>query len=91
MALSIVGDCILHAIEAISSGLATVSSKWAEMGEIVNLRKFRKQSKKRENAALAVANRVVHGRSKAERELDDKRTNRLRQQLDGHKIDSGDA
>ena len=66
-------------------------SKWAEMGEIVNLRKFRKQAAKRDDAARATANRIVHGRSKAERELDNKRTSKLHQQLDGHRIDSGDA
>ena len=61
------------------------------MGEIVNLRKFRKQTKKRDDAERAAANRIVHGRSKASRELDEKRTKRLRQHLDGHRIDSGDA
>jgi ribosomal protein S2 len=61
------------------------------MGELVNLRKFRKQAKKRDDAERAAANRVVHGRSKAERELDDKSTSRLHRHLDGHRIDSGDA
>jgi hypothetical protein len=61
------------------------------MGEIVNLRKFRKQAKKRDDAERAAANRIVHGRSKATRELDEKRASRLHQHLDGHRIDSGDA
>lgn len=61
------------------------------MGEIVNLRKFRKQAGKREDADRAAVNRAVHGRSKAERELADRRTIRLHQQLDGHRINSGDA
>ena len=61
------------------------------MGDIVNLRKFRKQAKKREDAEHAAANRIVHGRSKAEREMDDKRTNKLHRHLDAHKIDSGDV
>ena len=61
------------------------------MGEIVNLRKFRKQAKKREDAERAAANRVVHGRSKAERNLNDQHTNKLHRHLDGHKIDPGDA
>ena len=61
------------------------------MGEIVNLRKFRKQAKKQEDAERAAANRVVHGRSKAERNLNDQHTNKLHRHLDGHKIDSGDA
>ena len=62
-----------------------------EMGDIVNLRKFRKQARKREDAENAAANRIVHGRSKAEREMDDKRTNKLHRHLDAHKIDSGDV
>ena len=61
------------------------------MGEIVNLRKFRKQAKKRDETERAAANRIVHGRSRAARELDDKRTNKLHRHLDGHRIDSGDA
>jgi len=61
------------------------------MGDIVNLRKFRKQARKREDAENAAANRIVHGRSKAEREMDDKRTNKLHRHLDAHKIDSGDV
>jgi hypothetical protein len=61
------------------------------MGEIVNLRKFRKQAKVRDDARRAAANRIVHGRSKAARELDDKRTSKLQRDLDGHRIDSGDA
>jgi len=56
-----------------------------------HLRKFRKQAKKREDAEHAAANRIVHGRSKAEREMDDKRTNKLHRHLDAHKIDSGDV
>jgi len=66
-------------------------SEVLEMGDIVNLRKFRKQAKKREDAERAAANRIVHGRSKAEREIDEKRTNKLSRHLDAHKIDSGDV
>ena len=66
-------------------------SEVLEMGEIVNLRKFRKQAKKREDAEHAAANRIVHGRSKAEREIDERRTSKLHRHLDAHKIDSGDV
>jgi len=66
-------------------------SEVLKMGDIVNLRKFRKQAKKREDAERAAANRIVHGRSKAEREIDEKRTNKLSRHLDAHKIDSGDV
>ena len=61
------------------------------MGEIVNLRKARKQATKREDAERAAANRLVHGRPKAEREAEANRTARLNRHLDWHKIDTGDA
>lgn len=61
------------------------------MGEIVNLRKVRKQVRKREDAERAAANRIVHGRSKAERTLEEARADNLNRLLDGHRIESGDA
>jgi len=61
------------------------------MGEIVNLRKVRKQAKKREDAERAAANRIVHGRSKAERDLKTRNTEKLNRHLDVHRIESGDA
>jgi hypothetical protein len=61
------------------------------MGEIVNLRKVRKQAKKRVDAERAAANRIVHGRPKAERELEANRTAKLNRHLDSHRIDTGDA
>ncbi len=61
------------------------------MGDIINLRKFRKQNRKRDEATRAAANRVVHGRSKSERELEDERTKKLHRHLDAHRINSGDA
>jgi hypothetical protein len=61
------------------------------MGEIVNLRKVRKQAKKREDAERAAANRIVHGRSKAERTLQEARTAKIQRHLDGHRLDTGDA
>jgi hypothetical protein len=61
------------------------------MGEIVNLRKFRKQAKKKDEAERAATNRVVHGRSKAERDSDTERTDKLSRYLDGHEIEKGDG
>jgi hypothetical protein len=61
------------------------------MGEIVNLRKVRKDVRKREKEERAAANRIVHGRSKAERTLEAKRASMLSRHLDRHKIESGDA
>lgn len=39
------------------------------MGEVVNLRRARKERARREKDAQAQENRVAHGRAKAEREL----------------------
>ena len=61
------------------------------MGEIVNLRKVRKQAKKREDAERAAANRIVHGRSKAERTLQEARTAKIQRHLEGHRLDTGDS
>lgn len=61
------------------------------MGEIVNLRKARKQNKKGQDAERAASNRIVHGRTKAERELEAARSQQARRHLDAHKIDSGEA
>ncbi len=61
------------------------------MGEIVSLRKVRKEMKTRDAAERAVANRIVHGRTKAERILEKTRTAKIQRHLDGHKIEPGDA
>jgi hypothetical protein len=61
------------------------------MGEIVNLRKVRKQAKNREDAERAAANRIVHGRSKAARTLQEARTAKIQRHLEGHRLDTGDA
>jgi len=61
------------------------------MGDVINLRKVRKQAKKREDAERAAANRTAHGRTKAERDLQARNADRLNRHLDGHRIDSGDA
>jgi hypothetical protein len=61
------------------------------MGEIVNLRKVRKQAKKRADAERAAINRIVHGRPKAERTLEAKRAEKIDRHLEGHRIETGDA
>lgn len=61
------------------------------MGEIVNLRRVRKQLKKRDEAEQAATNRLVHGRTKAERNLETARASKIDRYLDGHKIERGDA
>jgi len=61
------------------------------MGEVVNLRKARKEAKKREDAERAASNRAVHGQTKAEKTFETRRAEQIRRHLDAHKIDSGDA
>jgi hypothetical protein len=61
------------------------------MGEIVNLRKARKEARKLEEAERAAANRITHGRTKAERTLEATRVESARRLLDAHKIDTGDT
>ena len=61
------------------------------MGEIVNLRKARKRAVRRREDERAATNRVKHGRTKAERTLQDARWEKQRQLLDAHKIEPGDA
>lgn len=53
------------------------------MAEIVNLRQARKAKRRRENAADAEASRQLHGRTKAERKLQDAERDRQVRQLDG--------
>ena len=61
------------------------------MGEIVNLRKARKEAGKRQDTERAAVNRISHGRTKAERALEATRSEKRRRLLDAHKIDTGDA
>ncbi len=61
------------------------------MGEIVNLRKARKQARKLQDAERAAANRITHGRTKAERTLEATRAEKTRRLLDAHKLDTGDT
>jgi hypothetical protein len=60
------------------------------MGDIVNLRRMRKRLKRQQHEREAAANRLLQGRSKAERELADKRTAKARRDLDRHRIETGD-
>jgi Domain of unknown function (DUF4169) len=60
------------------------------MGEIVNLRRARKEPKRQRAEREAAANRLLHGRGKAERELTSKRDAKARRDLDRHRIERGD-
>jgi len=57
--------------------------------EPVNLNKARKARAKADKRQRAAENRIKHGRTKAERELEKSRAAKLKQAADDHKL-SGD-
>ena len=57
------------------------------MGEIINLNRARKTRAKAEAKALAAANCLAHGRSKAEKTLSALERQRPEKQLDGRKLE----
>jgi hypothetical protein len=61
------------------------------MGDVVNLKKFRKRAEREQSAKQADTNRARFGRTKAERVLDKQRVRREGHMLDQHRMDSGDA
>ena len=60
------------------------------MGDVIKLREARKQTKRLRDEKRAAANRLLHGRTKAERELDAARDTKARRDLDQHRVDTGD-
>ena len=56
------------------------------MGELVNLRKVRKQAKRRTAEKQAAANRLTHGRARADRLLDKARRDKEHGALERHRI-----
>jgi hypothetical protein len=61
------------------------------MGDVVNLKRFKKRSEREASAKQADVNRTRFGRTKSERALDEARTNRAKDLLDQHRIDGEDA
>jgi hypothetical protein len=61
------------------------------MGEIVNLKRFRKRSEREQAAKDADSNRAKFGRTKSDRAADAMRTRRAAEILDQHRIDGEDA
>ena len=61
------------------------------MGDVVNLKRFKKRAEKAQSAKQADANRARFGRTKSERVLDERRTKRADDLLDQHRIDGEDA
>jgi hypothetical protein len=62
----------------------------AGMGDIVNLRRARKRAERQIAEQKASANRLLHGRSKVERELEAERDAKAHRDLEHHRIEMGD-
>jgi hypothetical protein len=61
------------------------------MGEIINFRIVRKKAKRKQEAEQANVNRIVHGRSKAQRSLEAARSDKSKRDLDAHQVETGDG
>jgi hypothetical protein len=61
------------------------------MGDVVNLKRFKKRAARNQSARQADANRARFGRTKSERVLDEQRASRASDMLDRHRIDGEDA
>jgi hypothetical protein len=63
----------------------------ASMGDVVNLKRFKKQTERQQSEKHAEANRTRFGRTKSERDLDERRSERAKDLLDQHRIDGEDV
>jgi hypothetical protein len=61
------------------------------MGNVINLKRFKKRIERETSEQQAETNRARFGRSKSERASDAKRAKRASDMLDQHRIDDGDA
>jgi hypothetical protein len=61
------------------------------MGDVVNLKRFKKRTERHQSEQQAEANRTRFGRTKSERILDERRADRANKLLDQHRIDGEDA
>ena len=61
------------------------------MGDVFNLKRFKKRLEREQSAKQADTNRARFGRTKAERTLDEQRKTRASDLLDQHRIDGEDA
>jgi len=60
------------------------------MGDVINLRRFRKRAVKQREDDRAAANRTLHGRTKAQRLLEASRVEKFRRDFDAHKVEPGE-
>ena len=61
------------------------------MGEIVNLRRARKQKAREDAEAAAKASRIVHGESKAARLAREAERDKRERHVEGHRLDRRDG
>jgi hypothetical protein len=61
------------------------------MGDVVNLKRFKKRTEREQSAKQAETNRARFGRTRSERILDEQRASRAKDLLDQHRIDGEDA
>ena len=61
------------------------------MGDVVNLKRFKKRTERHQSEQQAEANRTRFGRTKSKRILDEERADRANKLLDQHRIDGEDA
>jgi Domain of unknown function (DUF4169) len=63
----------------------------ASMGDVINLKRFKKRMERDQSAKAADANRAHYGRTKSERSAEAKRAIRANELLDQHSINGEDA
>jgi hypothetical protein len=61
------------------------------MGDLVNLKRFKKRSEREQAAKQADSNRTRFGRTRSERERDELHASRADRILDQHRIDGEDT
>jgi hypothetical protein len=61
------------------------------VGDVINLKRFKKRTGRQQSEQQAEANRTRFGRTKTERALDEQRASRASDLLDQHRIDGEDA
>jgi hypothetical protein len=61
------------------------------MGDVVNLKRFKKRLEREQATKQADANRARFGRSKSERSVEEKRNARASELLEQHRLDGEDA
>ena len=63
----------------------------ASVGDVVNLKRFKKRGERAQSAKQADANRARFGRSKSERARDEQREKRAADLLNQHRLNGEDA